>query len=77
MFLPVWYDVLWSLVVLAQVGLLAAALTLWFRRRHDHAGGLLDLVVILVVPLIGPAAYLAGSAPFRTAVRSRAESGSV
>ena len=60
LFVPAGYDVLWSVVALVQVVLLATALTVWFRARHDRGGGLLDVLVILLVPVLGPAAYLAG-----------------
>jgi hypothetical protein len=52
--------VLSSLLVLAHVALLTWALMLWFRARPDRGGGALDLLVVLFVPVIGPAAYLLG-----------------
>lgn len=58
--LPPSYDVLWSVLALAHVALLTWALVLWFRVRHDRGGGVVDLLVVLFVPLIGPAAYLLG-----------------
>lgn len=65
LFVPAAYDVLWSVVVLGQVALLATALTVWFRDRHHRAvgvidGGPIDVLVILLVPVLGPAAYLIG-----------------
>lgn len=59
-FLPAWYDIVWSGLALAYVALLAPALVLWFRARHDRGGGLVDVLIILFVPVIGPAAYLLG-----------------
>jgi len=75
--MPPLYDVLWGIVLVPQVSLLASALTLWFQRCSDRGGGLLDLVVIIVLPVIGPAAYLAGRALSRNAARpAGGESGS-
>ncbi|WNB84669.1 hypothetical protein [Cellulomonas sp. ATA003] len=59
-FLPAAYDVAWSLVVLGHAVLLLIALVQWFRARGTPAGGVLDVLVIVLVPLIGPAAYLIG-----------------
>lgn len=58
--LPASNDVLWSTLALAYGALLTWALLLWFRARPDRGGGVLDLLVVLFVPLIGPAAYLLG-----------------
>ena len=60
MLLPAWYDVVWSIVALTSVGLFVAALTAWSKARHDRGGGVLDLVVLVMLPVIGPAAYLTG-----------------
>ena len=56
--LPASNDVLWSALALAYGALLTWALVLWFRARPDRGGGVLDLLVVLFVPVIGPAAYL-------------------
>lgn len=58
--LPPAYDVLWSVLALGHVALLAAALVIWFRARHERGGGVVDLLVILILPVMGPAAYLLG-----------------
>ncbi|MDT0166322.1 hypothetical protein Q9R32_12235 [Actinotalea sp. AC32] len=59
---PAGYDVLWSAVVLANLVLLGAALVVWSRARVGGGGGLLDVLVIVLVPFLGPAAYLTGRA---------------
>ena len=74
---PAAYDVVWSLVVVAHVVLLVAALVQWSRARAARApqgDGLLDVLVIVLVPVLGPAAYLIGrrrapDADRRTAAR--------
>lgn len=60
LFLPASYDLLWSVFALAYITLLAVALVVWFRARHERGGGVVDLLVVLFVPVIGPAAYLLG-----------------
>lgn len=60
MFVPAIYDVVWSLVVVAHVVLLLLALARWSRVRASHGGGLVDVLVIVLVPVVGPAAYLWG-----------------
>jgi hypothetical protein len=56
--LPAAYDIAWSVVALAQVALVLAALVQWFRARPTGEAGPLDLVAIVVVPVLGPLAYL-------------------
>lgn len=54
------YDLIWSVPALAALVLTFAALVVWFRTRWDRpwqAG--LTLLAIVVVPIIGPAAFLA------------------
>lgn len=54
------YDLIWSVVALAALALTFAALFVWFRTRWDRfweAG--LTLLVIVVVPVLGPLAFLA------------------
>lgn len=72
--LPPSYDVLWSVLALACSGLLTWALVLWFRARPDRGGGVLDLLVVLFVPVIGPAAYLLAHYRAHRRHRSRATS---
>lgn len=65
LFVPAGYDVMWSVAILAPLVLLGIALTVWFRDRHHlerglFGGGVLDVLVILLVPVLGPAAYLIG-----------------
>ncbi len=57
---PPWYDALWTVTATALVLLWAGALTLWVVRRRLDLHGLVDLVLILVVPVLGPLAYLLG-----------------
>ena len=58
--LPAAYDVVWSVLVLAQLALLAAALIQWSKTRATRGGGLVDLLVIVLLPVIGPGTYLVG-----------------
>jgi glucan phosphoethanolaminetransferase (alkaline phosphatase superfamily) len=54
------YDLTWLVLVLVFLGLTFAALLVWFRTRWDRpweAG--LTLLAIVVVPVLGPAAFLA------------------
>jgi hypothetical protein len=56
---PPLYDVIWSTFALASVVLLLAALVRWGRDRHAVGGlGVLWLLILLFVPVVGPAAYL-------------------
>lgn len=60
MFVSSSYDLIWSVLVPAAVVLTFAALFVWFRARWDRpweAG--LALLAIIVVPILGPAAFLA------------------
>jgi hypothetical protein len=56
--LPPVYDIAFSAVVLAQLALLLAALVQWFRARSTGEAGALELVAIVLVPVLGPVAYL-------------------
>lgn len=58
--LPAAYDLVWTVVALGHVALLAVALVIWFRARRERGVGVVDLLVILLLPVIGPAAYLLG-----------------
>lgn len=55
---PTAYDVLWSLFVLVQVVLVVAALLRWRHKRESAASAVGWLLVILLVPLLGPLGYL-------------------
>jgi hypothetical protein len=48
------YDVAWTVVV----ALALVAGYFWLRTRQPALTALIDLVVILMVPVIGPVAYL-------------------
>ena len=53
------YDLVWSVVALTVLVLTFAALVVWFRTRWDRpweAG--LTLLAIVVVPILGPVAFL-------------------
>jgi hypothetical protein len=73
MFLGPQYDLIWSAGALVAVALTFAALVVWFRTRWDRASeAALTLLVILLVPVLGPAAFLAsrGRRPVPVKVRS-------
>ena len=60
MFMASPYDLIWSVLALVALALTFAALLVWFRTRWDRfweAG--LALLVIVVVPVLGPLAFLA------------------
>jgi uncharacterized membrane protein YhaH (DUF805 family) len=65
---PPGYDVLWTGAVVLLLGLLVAALALWVRRRRAGRASLVELALLLVVPVVGPAGYLIGEA---VALRAR------
>lgn len=78
MFLGPTYDLIWSACALVAVGLTLAALVVWFRTRWEQAWeAVLSLLVIVVVPVIGPAAFLAsrGRRPVPVKVRSSDQQG--
>ncbi|MDR7382844.1 hypothetical protein [Promicromonospora iranensis] len=53
------YDLIWTVGALLSLGLTFAALVVWFRTRWSRTGeAVLTLLVILVVPILGPAAFL-------------------
>jgi len=57
---PAAYDALWTVTVVLLVGLTVAALVVWARRRETAVHALGALALIVLVPGLGPAAYLAG-----------------
>ncbi|MBW0254650.1 PLDc N-terminal domain-containing protein [Cellulomonas sp. PS-H5] len=69
---PAAYDVLWTATVLLLVALTVGALLVWARRRESASNALVHLALILVVPVLGPAAYLAGAALDRRAANRAA-----
>lgn len=69
---PATYDVLWTATVLLLVALTVGALLVWARRRESASNALVHLALILVVPVLGPAAYLAGAALDRRAANRAA-----
>lgn len=57
--LPAPYDVVWTVVTLGGLALLVVALRLWFRDgASSRDGALLEILVIVLVPVLGPVAYL-------------------
>jgi hypothetical protein len=73
MFLGPMYDLIWSACALVAVGLTLAALVVWFRTGWEQAWeAVLTLLVIILVPVLGPAAFLAsrGRRPVPVKVRS-------
>lgn len=54
------YDLIWSVGTLVVLALTFAALVVWFRTRWERTGrAILALLVIVVLPVVGPAAFLA------------------
>jgi hypothetical protein len=57
--LPATYDVVWTVVLLSGLVLLAVTLRLWFRDGSSaRDGAVLELLAIVLVPVLGPLAYL-------------------
>ncbi|WP_280763329.1 PLD nuclease N-terminal domain-containing protein [Prescottella agglutinans] len=65
--LPLSFDIRATLIMLTYVVLTVAALISIFRIRHDRAGSkFLWSALVIVLPLIGPAAwFLLGAPPLR------------
>lgn len=55
---PIAYDIAWTIATFVSVVVLAIALTVWSRARRDGGGSVVDVLVIVLVPIIGPVAYL-------------------
>ena len=73
--IPAPYDVLWTATAVLLVALTVTALLVWARRRESASNALVHLALILLVPVLGPASYLAGAvldrrAAARTAART-------
>lgn len=66
-----WYDVVWSVAAVAAILLLVAALKQWFRSDQGGLLGLLQVAVIVLLPILGPAAYLAATASTRAQTGER------
>jgi hypothetical protein len=67
------YDLIWSAGALVAVALTLAAFVVWFRTGWEQAWeAVLTLLVIVLVPILGPAAFLAsrGRRPVPVKVRS-------
>ncbi|GIG36459.1 hypothetical protein [Cellulomonas pakistanensis] len=65
--LPAPYDLLWSAALVVLVGLTVAAVLVWSRRREPASSALGTLALIVLVPVLGPATYLAAAALDRRA----------
>jgi NhaP-type Na+/H+ or K+/H+ antiporter len=72
MFLGPMYDLIWSACALVAVGLTLAALVVWFRTRWEQAWeAVLTLLVIVLVPILGSAAFLASRGRRQVPVKVR------
>lgn len=59
---PASYDVLWTATTVVVLGMLLAALVVWVRTRHASGTVALgQLALIVLVPVLGPVAYLLGA----------------
>ncbi len=56
-----WYDVAWTVGAVAALVLLIAALGRWGRLKPAGLYGLVQFALILLLPIVGPAAYLWGT----------------
>lgn len=57
--IPAGYDLVWSVIVLAHLVLLFFSLRAWFRTSPPTLLGVVQAIVIVLVPVIGSVAYLA------------------
>ncbi len=57
--LPTNYDVLWGLAAALGAALFIVALVVWFADRSDTPRRVLDLAALVMIPVVGPAAFLA------------------
>ena len=65
------FDIAWLGVVLVVLALTVAALVVWFRTRWDRFWeGALMLIVIIVVPIVGPMLFLVARRRFQVGSRS-------
>ena len=56
--LPTAYDIAWTVMAVAGLVLTGFALVLWSKDHRNGWHGLLDVAVILLVPVLGPLAYV-------------------
>lgn len=56
--LPAGYDIAWAVLAVAGVAALFAALVVWFRDERRGGAKPLSLAVIVLLPVLGPTAYL-------------------
>ncbi|RPF28213.1 hypothetical protein [Georgenia muralis] len=59
------YDFLWSVLALVAIALLVVALTRWFKAHPAGALAIVQVVAIVVLPIIGPTAYLLATSDAR------------
>jgi len=57
---PNGYDIAWTIAALISFAVLMVALTVWSRTRRDGGGSVAEVLMIVLFPIIGPAAYLLG-----------------
>lgn len=57
-FMPAMYDVVWSVTALGGLVLLAIALVRWFGSATSGLRSVAEVAVIVLLPILGPAAYL-------------------
>ncbi|TGO04670.1 PLDc N-terminal domain-containing protein [Serinibacter arcticus] len=57
-FTPATYDLVWTVVVVAGVALLAAAVVAWGRSTDRSIVSLVWFFVMLAFPIVGPIGYL-------------------
>ncbi|HEY0189303.1 MAG TPA: hypothetical protein VGC67_17585 [Cellulomonas sp.] len=57
---PSSFDLAWTVLVAGGALLLLAALVVWGVRGREPGGTLTELLLIVLVPVLGPAGYLLG-----------------
>ncbi|PRZ08730.1 phospholipase D-like protein [Isoptericola sp. CG 20/1183] len=59
-FMPAWYDVAWTVIALGVLAMTLVALHAWWRSPRMVGGTAVGwAIVILALPVVGPALYLA------------------
>lgn len=57
---PAGYDIAFTVLALAALIALGAGLVVWFRDQRSLGEKFVALVLMLLIPLLGPVAYVIG-----------------
>ncbi|HLS13797.1 MAG TPA: hypothetical protein VK095_04730 [Beutenbergiaceae bacterium] len=59
------YDLIWSILLVPIIVVTVLALRAWFRARPPGPLGIVQGLVIILIPVLGPIAYLVATADER------------